>query len=368
MSEHKKYIQQAYKLALKGKGLTSPNPMVGAVVVKAGKVIATGWHKRCGADHAEVDALKKIGDKARGATLHVTLEPCTHHGRTPACTDAIIKAGIKKVVIGVLDPNPVNDGKSVKILQKAGIQVEAGFLKSELAEMNEAFNKYITKKMPFVTAKCAQTLDGKIATSTGDSKWITSDQTRDYARRRRHNFDAIMVGINTVLADNPQLNPVPRKQNFKKIVVDSTLKTSLKAQLFVGTKPSNIIIATTKKASKSKIKQFTKKGVQILIAPSKGKHSHVDLRWLMKDLGKKEISNLLIEGGGRLIGRALKDGLVDKLNIYIAPKIIGDQNAISSIAGLNITKIDRALKLKDIRIEKLGEEFLLEASIVYGHR
>jgi diaminohydroxyphosphoribosylaminopyrimidine deaminase/5-amino-6-(5-phosphoribosylamino)uracil reductase len=227
------------------------------------------------------------------------------------------------------------------------------------------FNKYITKKIPFVTAKCAQTLDGKIATSTGDSKWITSAETRNYARKKRHDFDAIMVGINTVLADNPQLDPSPKKSNFRKIVVDSKLQTSLKSRLFEGTKASNVIIATTKKSSRSKREQFIKKGVQILLAPAKGKNAHVDLKWLMKELAKQEISNLLIEGGGRLIGRALKDGLVDKMMIYIAPKIVGDQGAISSIAGLNITKIGQALELKDMKLQKLGTDLLLEAHVVY---
>ena len=363
MNQHLKYMQRAFELAQKGKGFTSPNPMVGTVIVKQGKIVGEGWHKRCGGDHAEVDAFKKAGDKARGATLYVTLEPCSHFGRTPPCTHAIIKAGIKKVFIGVLDPNPLTHGKSLALLRKAKIEVEVGFLQEELTRMNEVFNKYITQNMPFVVAKCAQTLDGKIATATGESKWITSDETRKYAHDKRSEFDAIMVGINTVLKDNPQLNATRKDKFLTKIVVDSSLQISLKAKLFQGAKPAQVIVATTAKASKKKIQEFSNKGVQVLIAPSKGRRDHVDLKWLVKELAKKEIPYILIEGGGRLIGRALKDRVVDRLMIYVAPKIIGDQTAVSSISGLNIQKIEGVLELKEMSIQPIGTDFLIEGRI-----
>ncbi len=361
------YMQRAYQLAQKGRGFTLPNPMVGAVIVKQGRIIAEGWHKRCGGDHAEIDALKKLGDKAKGATLYVTLEPCSHFGRTGPCTEAIIKAGIKKVVIGTLDPNPINHGQSINLFKKAGVDVETGFLQDELIAMNEVFNKYITKKLPFVVAKCAQTIDGKIATVTGESKWITSEETRRFAHEKRNEFDAIMVGINTVLKDDPQLNATSKIKHLKKIIVDSTLQISLKAKLFVGAKPSDIFVATTSKASKKKIEILSKGGVQVLISPLKGKNGHVDLKWLMKELAKREISYVLIEGGGRLIGRALKDSLVDRMMIYIAPKIVGDQNAISSVAGLGVKSIDKALELKDLKIKQIGQDFLIEGD-VHVHR
>ncbi len=361
-------MQRALELAKKGCGRTSPNPMVGALLVKGGKVIAEGYHHFCGGDHAEVDALKKIGSRARAATLYVTLEPCAHWGRTPPCTEAIIKAGIKKVVVGVLDPNPRTHGKSVHILRKAGIEVQVGFLEQELTQMNEAFNKYIRTKMPFVVAKCAQTLDGKIATATGKSKWITSLKSREHAHRKRHEFDAIMVGINTVLQDDPQLNPTNSLKRLKKIVVDSSLRIPLKARLLHVRHPSDVIVVTTVRASEKKIQRLTKKGVRVWVAPAKGVHSHVDLRWLFKELAKNEMVYVLIEGGGRLIGRALKDGLVDRMMIYVAPKIIGDQNALSAIAGLNIQNITQALKLKNMTVQKIGEDILLEAYVVYRNR
>ncbi len=360
-------MRRALQLAQRAKGRTWPNPMVGVVVVKSGRIIAEGWHKRAGGDHAEVDAFKKIGSKTKGATLYVTLEPCSHWGRTPPCTDAIIKAGIKRVVIGVLDPNPKIHGQSVKILRKAGIKVEVGFLQEELTRMNEIFNKYITKRMPFVVAKCAQTLDGKIATATGESKWITSIPTRNYAHRLRNEFDAIIVGINTVLQDDPRLNPIPKTKYLKKIIVDSSLQVPLKARLFQGTAPSNVIVATTAKAVNKKVKQLSKMGVQIWMAPAKGKHGHIDLKWLFKELAKHEIAHVLIEGGGCLIGRALKDGLVDRMMIYVAPKIIGDQDALSAIAGLNIRNIKKVLKLKNMTATQIGRDILLGGDLVYGN-
>lgn len=361
------YMRIAYKLALKGKGTTSPNPMVGAVIVKNNKIIAQGFHARCGGDHAEVVALKKAGQKARGATLYVTLEPCAHHGRTPPCVNHIIDSGIAKVVIGMKDPNPLMNGKSVAILKKFGIKVEVGCLEDVLTRMNEVFIKYIKEHLPFVTAKTAQTLDGKIATANGDSKWITSESTRVYSRSMRDQFDAIMVGANTVKMDDPGLKPLRKGKGFKKIIVDSTLALSVKARLFHGTDPSNVIIATTAKAVQSKVDMLLKMGAVVLVAPTKGKHGHVDLKWLMKELVRLEISSILIEGGGRLIGRAIKDGLVDRMMIYVAPKIIGDQNGVSSIAGLNITDVNKAVILKDVTVDFLKPDVLIQG-YVYRNR
>lgn len=362
-TQHITYMRIAQAEAEKGRGTTSPNPMVGAVIVKAGRIIAKGWHHQCGGDHAEVDALKKAGDKARGATMYVTLEPCSHFGRTGPCTQAIINAGIKKVIIGAFDPNPKTHKKSVTILQKAGLSVETGVMAEELTAMNKAFNKYITKKLPYVTAKCAQTLDGKIATVLGESKWITGEEARHYAYRLRNQFDAIMVGINTVLLDDPKLNPIPHNKPIKKIVVDSSLRLPLKANLFKDTNPSDVIVATTSKAPKGKVEQFVQKGIKVWVTPAKGEHRHVNLKWLMKELAKEEIAHVLIEGGGRLIGRALKDKLVDHMMIYVAPKIIGDQSATGSIAGLNIMHINQALKLTETTVKKIGDDILIEGNI-----
>jgi diaminohydroxyphosphoribosylaminopyrimidine deaminase/5-amino-6-(5-phosphoribosylamino)uracil reductase len=279
------HMNRAWELALKGWGKTSPNPMVGAVIVKSGKVIAEGYHHYCGGDHAEVDALKKAGIKARGADLYVTLEPCGHSGRTPPCTQAIVKAGIKKVIVGALDPNKLNNGKSLKFLKQQGIKVEQGLLADELTHLNEAFNCWITTGRPFVTAKIAQTIDGKIAASNGESKWITSAFARDYAHRLRFGFDAIMVGINTVLKDNPQLKTLPSKR-IKKIILDTHGKISSRAKLFKGTKTEDVFVFTAKNAP-----------------VYKGK---IDLKWVLKFLGEREITSVLIEGGGAVVGEALQ--------------------------------------------------------------
>lgn len=362
---NERFMQRAYELALKGRGRTSPNPMVGAVVVKNGRVIGEGYHARCGGAHAEIIALDAAGTRAKGATLYVTLEPCAHHGRTPPCVNRIIDSGVSKVLIGMKDPNPLTNGKSIALLRKFGIAVEVGILEPKLKGMNEVFIKYITKRLPFVTAKTAQTLDGKIATAQGKSKWITCEAARVYARSRRDEFDAIMVGANTVVKDDPSLSGVHRDSRLRKIVVDSTLRLSLKAKLFEGVDGSHVIVATTTRASKSKIRAFEKKGVRVLVCRPAGKYHQVDLRWLMKELAKMEVSSVLIEGGATLIGQALKDGLVDRMMIYMAPKILGDHNALGSIKGLTVTDINRTIGLKNVTIDHLNPDILIQG---YVHR
>ena len=351
------FMQMALDLAAKGKGYTSPNPMVGAVIVKGTRVVATGWHQHCGADHAEIVALKKAGARSRGAKLYVTLEPCFHYGRTPPCVDKVIASGIREVVIGMVDPNPLTRGKSIAKLRRAGIKVKMGILRPQAGQLNEVFVKYIRSKMPFVAAKCAQTLDGKIATAAGESQWITSSKTRDYARRVRDEFDAILVGVNTVLRDDPRLNGAKQTKRLKKIILDSSLKTPLKARLFKGVRPADCIIAVTRKASSAKIKQFQNKGTRVIICPVKD--GHVDLKWLLKALAKEEITSILMEGGAHVIGSALNGKLVDKLYIYVAPKIIGDQDALSSVVGVDTVSIGRAIRLKDLTSRNIGQDILL---------
>ncbi|MBI3314437.1 MAG: bifunctional diaminohydroxyphosphoribosylaminopyrimidine deaminase/5-amino-6-(5-phosphoribosylamino)uracil reductase RibD [Candidatus Omnitrophica bacterium] len=354
MNDHLFYMHRAYELAAKGWGRTSPNPMVGAIVVKNGKVMAEGWHARCGADHAEAMALKKAGAKAKGAVLYVTLEPCSHYGRTPPCIDVIIRAGIRKVYVGVLDPNPFMSGKSVKILRKAGISVEVGFLREELTRMNEAFNKWVRTRMPFVVAKTAQTLDGKIATLSGESKWITSKASRDLARRMRFGFDAIAVGVNTVIKDDPVLNSVPAKR-LKKIIFDSDLKTPVHARLFKGTRRDDVLILTTSKASARRIRSLGRKA-EVMVTPAK--ESRVDLRRALKILAQREITAILVEGGAALVGVALKEGLVDKMMVYVAPRIMGE--GLDAVRGLRVRRLDDTVELKDISVGKIGEDILIE--------
>ncbi|MBF0593523.1 MAG: bifunctional diaminohydroxyphosphoribosylaminopyrimidine deaminase/5-amino-6-(5-phosphoribosylamino)uracil reductase RibD [Candidatus Omnitrophica bacterium] len=353
------YMRRALQLAGKGRGLVSPNPMVGCVIVKAGNVIAEGWHKACGQDHAEVDALKQAGAKASGATVYITLEPCAHWGRTPPCVDALIEAGVRRVVIAMTDPNPLTNGKSVEKLNEAGIKTTVGVCQDDARAMNAAFIKHMTLKMPFVVAKTAQTLDGKIGGRTGDSRWITSVEARAFARNRRNEFDAILVGKNTVLADDPGLD-APGK-DIKKIVLDSRLVISERAKLFGGTESGQVILATTVKAPQAKIRRLLKRGVSVIVCPEKD--GRIDLKALFKELAKKEISSILIEGGAAVIGSALKAGLVDELNVYIAPKILGDEKARSSVVGLDILKVTQAKVFRVSAVERLGMDLFLTLKV-----
>ena len=355
-------MAQALKLAEKGLGFVSPNPMVGAVIVKNGIVVAEGWHRCFGGDHAEIEALKKAGAKAKGATLYVTLEPCHHYGKTPPCVNAIIASGIKRVVVAMKDPNPLTNGKSLAKMKKAGLQVSVGILRDDAQKLNESFITYIRAKKPFVVLKMAQTLDGKIASSTGNSKWITDEKTRIFSKDQRKTFDAILVGINTILKDDSQLN-APGKKNFKKIILDTTLKIALKARLLAGTSAANCIIATTKKHNKNKMKQLKDKGAEVIVCPLKDKG--VDLKWLMRELARRSIGRVLIEGGSHVAGSALKAKVVDKIQIYLAPKILGDQNALSAISGLNVLLVDQAVQLKDVQITQFNSDILIEG---YVHR
>jgi diaminohydroxyphosphoribosylaminopyrimidine deaminase/5-amino-6-(5-phosphoribosylamino)uracil reductase len=342
------YMNRAWELALKGWGKTSPNPTVGAVLVKSGKIIAEGWHHRCGADHAEVVALKKAGPKARGADLYVTLEPCGHSGRTPPCTQAILKAGIKKVVVGALDPNKLNNGKSLTFLKREGIEVQQGLLSEELTRMNEAFNHWITTGRPFVTAKIAQTLDGRIAVSGGQSKWITSAFARSYARRLRYGFDAMMTGINTVLKDNPRLTTLPDKR-IKKIILDTHGRLPARARLFEDTLPEDVFVFTGSVTGK-KIR------AQVIKAPLYG--GQIDLKWVLKFLGERQITSLLIEGGSTMVGEALQRNLVDKMMIYVAPRIMGE--GLACVRGLKTPDLKGMVRLKGMTFDKLDEDILIQ--------
>lgn len=351
------YMQRALVLAAKGRGCTSPNPMVGCVIVRGGNIIAEGWHKRCGADHAEIMALKKAGTKARGARLFVTLEPCAHYGRTPPCVDQVIQSGVKEVIIAMRDPNPLTNGKSVDLLRNNGVKVKVGTGRKEAERLNEAYLKYMTRKMPFVVTKTAQTLDGKIATAAGHSRWITSARTRQWTHRQRDDFDAILVGIKTVLKDDPFLNGTRGSKRLKKIILDSSLSISPNASLFKDTVPGQVILAASQNADPQKAEVFRQKGVNVLHCPRRDGHLH--LKWLFKELAKLEIACILVEGGAHVIGRVFKEGLVDKAQFFVAPKIIGDQKALSSVVGLAVQNVNRAVIFKELTCEKIGDDFLI---------
>lgn len=353
-------MKLAMRLALKTKGLTSPNPMVGALVVKNGRIISKGYHERAGFPHAEISALDKAGSESKGATLYVTLEPCTHFGRTPPCVDRIIKSQVKEVVIGMIDPNPLNNGRGVEALKQHGIKVSVGYLENELKEINAVFIKYITKRMPFVTVKVAESLDGKIATRTCDSKWITSDKARVYAHRIRQHYDAVMVGVNTILRDNPKLDAWFSKRQPVKIVVDSQLSTPDDKNIF---SKGSVIIATlpAKPGQETENREILARKAKILDV--KERQGQINLKDMMKKLAALEISSILVEGGGTLIGTLFDEGLVDRVLFFVSPKIIGGKDAINSVMGRGIARIDKAIKLKNVKLRRIGEDFLIEAAL-----
>lgn len=364
-TDNAKFMQMALGLAKKGEGKTSPNPMVGAIIVKDGKVVGRGYHKRVGGAHAEIIALKEAGNFSKGATLYVNLEPCCHFGRTPPCTDAIIKAGIKRVVVSMSDPNPINNGKSFKILRRHNIKVNVGLLNSESKHLNEIFIKYITTNFPFVTVKIAQSLDGKIATKFGESKWITGKDARRFVHRLRKEVDAVLVGVNTIIKDNPLLTARNPFKNPFKVILDSSLKTPLDSRIFSKDSPSPNIIVTTKGVSLKKISRY-EKIAKVLIA--KTKNGKIGLRDLLRRLTRLEISHVLVEGGGSLVASFLEDGLVDKVLIFISPKIIGGQTSPTSVEGRGINRLSQAIKLKNFSVRKFGKDLLVEGYPEYGQR
>jgi len=351
----------ATDLALKAKGKTSSNPLVGALVVRNGRVIGRGYHQKAGLAHAEVIALDDAGKKAKGASLYVTLEPCAHFGKTPPCVNRIIKSGIKKVIVGMVDPNPINKGKGINALRQHRIKVELGFLEDKLRKMNESFIKYISKRMPFVTVKVAQSLDGKIATKSGDSKWITSDRSRAYAHRIRQQYDAIMVGVNTILRDNPRLDAWFSIKHPIKIVVDSQLSIPQNANIFSGR--SQIIIATLSEPPGQETENKEILAAKAKILEVKEKEGQVGLKNMMKKLAQMGIINILVEGGGTLIGSLFDEGLVDKTLFFMNPRIIGGKEAISSVMGRGISRIEKAIKLKEIKLKRIAEDFLVEGYV-----
>ncbi|MFH1406914.1 MAG: bifunctional diaminohydroxyphosphoribosylaminopyrimidine deaminase/5-amino-6-(5-phosphoribosylamino)uracil reductase RibD [Candidatus Omnitrophota bacterium] len=367
-----KYMHLALRLAQRGRDKVSPNPMVGAVVVKKGKIIGRGYHKFFGGPHAEIYALRqaglldsKAGKNARGATLYVTFEPCNHYGKTPPCTGAIVKAGIKKVVIAMKDPNPLNNGAGIRELRRKKIRVVSGVCEKQAKRLNSAFIKYITEKMPYVIVKIAQSLDGKIATKKGESKWITRDYARRHVQKLRAEADAIMIGVNTILKDDPLLTARNQKTKINrqkpvKVILDSKLRTPLNAKIFSKESPAKVIIAANS-APKEKIAAFKNKGVEIIEA--KGANGNVNIKTVMRELARRGIANVLIEGGGETIASAFKARLVDKILFFIAPKIIGGRCAKTSVEGEGIEKLVDTTEISEIKIKKLDKDILLEGYV-----
>lgn len=356
------YMRQALHLAQGGVGYVSPNPLVGCVIVRDGEIVGRGYHQRYGGPHAEVFALQEAGPRARGAVLYVNLEPCSHTGKTPPCAAAIIQAGLSRVVTALRDPNPLVSGRGLAQLEAAGIGVTSGVCEAEARKLNETFLKYITTGCPFVTLKSAMTLDGKIATRTGASRWITGEAARQYGHELRHAVDAMLVGVGTVLQDDPQLTTrLPDRQGMNplRVIVDSSLRTPLTAQVCEVAPERRTLVATTTRAAATLCEQLRARGVQVVCLPT-AEDQRVDLGALLRHLGAQGIASLLVEGGATLSAALLRQRLVDKALFFIAPKIIGG-DGLSAIGACGIDTMEQVILLQDVTGQQVGSDFLLEA-------
>jgi len=371
-------MRQALRLARRGFGATAPNPMVGALLVKDGRILGRGWHRRAGGPHAEIEALRdaqRRGCKPQRATLYVTLEPCCTHGRTPPCTEAILTARIRRVVVGATDPNPNHAGRAFEILRRAGLEVVHGVLAEDCGRLNEAFNHWIVHRKPFVTVKAAMTLDGKIATATGESKWITGEAARDCGMRLRQDSDAILVGIHTILADNPSLtirpsrastSPAPRPP-LRRIILDSRARTPLTARVVTDEAAALTTVVASEAAPKARLAALAKR-VTVLIAPPAGRRSTrspsgIDLPWLLRKLGDEGVTRLLVEGGGEVNASFLQQRLAHRVAFFYAPKVLGGRDARKAVAGSGAQNLAGDLRLRAVRWRRVGPDLLLEAEV-----
>ncbi|WP_409302738.1 bifunctional diaminohydroxyphosphoribosylaminopyrimidine deaminase/5-amino-6-(5-phosphoribosylamino)uracil reductase RibD [Peribacillus sp. SCS-155] len=354
MTSHEFYMDLALQNARAMKGQTDPNPLVGSVIVNDNRIVGVGAHLKAGEPHAEIHALRMAGEKATGGTIYVTLEPCSHHGRTGPCAEAIVKAGLSRVVIATLDPNPIVAGNGVKILEEAGIDVIIGVREEESRKMNEVFNKFIVRQLPFVTLKSASTLDGKIASSSLDSKWITSEEARYDVHKLRNENMAILVGVNTVIEDDPELTTrIPNGRNPIRVVMDSTLKIPLNAKL-VTDELAETWVFTSEAYHRERKKSLEERGVKVFVTNHPDRVNPLEV---LEILGKQLISSLLIEGGGGINASFLENKLIDKVVIYYAPKLIGGKTAPTFIEGTGIDKMRDAVELTDVSVTQLGKDF-----------
>ena len=356
----------ALSLARKGMGTTSPNPMVGAVIVRGNRVIGKGYHRKAGMPHAEIVALNDAKEEARGATLYINLEPCAHVGRTPPCVNSIIAAGVRRVVVAMLDPNPLVNGKGVNELKKAGIEVKVGLLEEEAKRLNEAFVVYMEKKRPFFTMKGAVSLDGKIATKTCDSKWISNEESRRYVNKLRSSVDGIMVGINTVILDNPLLIPkIARPKKFPvRIILDSKLRIPLSCDVVKTSEKYKTWVFTAEDSRPDKETKLRSMGLDVVRVP-KDESGRVSPKHVCEALFKREIMHVLVEGGGEINSGLLKEGLLDKIVLFYAPIIIGGKGAYNLIGGKGIDFLKDAYKIDIAAVKRFKEDIYLEG---YVHR
>lgn len=352
-------MEEALAMARKGLGMTSPNPAVGAVIVRGGKIVARGYHAYAGADHAEVMALRALGFDAQGCDLYTTLEPCDHQGRTGPCTEAILRSGIRRVIVGAADPNPLVRGRGLRRLRRAGVAVTEGVLEPECRRLNEAFNFAIVQGRPFVVLKAALSWDGRIATSSGESRWISSKASRSEAHRLRSELDAVLVGVGTILADDPRLTArIPGGRDPVRIILDSSLRTPLSSEVVRTARTTRTIIATTSGPPARRKKALESLGVEVLEV-AEDRASRVDLCALLEALHQRELNSILVEGGARVHGAFVDARLVNKVVLFLAPLVIGGERAPSVVGGRGARSLREALALERVDARPLGRDFVL---------
>ncbi|MBC7363768.1 MAG: bifunctional diaminohydroxyphosphoribosylaminopyrimidine deaminase/5-amino-6-(5-phosphoribosylamino)uracil reductase RibD [Candidatus Aminicenantes bacterium] len=360
-SEDLSYMEMAFSLARKARGRTSPNPCVGAVIVKDGRIVGWGYHQEAGQPHAEIIALERAGKKAQGATLYLTLEPCVHWGRTPPCADRLVRAGFKRAVIASTDPNPVVHSKGVSRLKEAGVEVTCGLLAEKNSELNEAYNKYIVKRTPFVTLKFAVSLDGKMATFSGDSHWISSPESRQLVHHLRFENDAVLVGIGTVLKDNPLLTvrlESVQKKKWLRVILDTRLRIPPESRLLQQPENGRVMIFCGPEAPEEKIKALQDKGAEVILTETE--NGKIKLKEVLKTLGQREVTALLVEGGSKVLTSFLEERLADKVIAFISPRLIGGETAATPFEGQGVEKLAEALELKNIKHLRLKHDIIIE--------
>jgi diaminohydroxyphosphoribosylaminopyrimidine deaminase/5-amino-6-(5-phosphoribosylamino)uracil reductase len=349
-----KFMGRCLELARRGLGEVEPNPMVGALLVRDGRVIAEGWHRRFGGPHAEIDALDRAGSRSKGATLYVSLEPCPHFGKTPPCTDRIVDAGVREIVAAVRDPNPIVNGKGLQVLRRHGVKVRTGALEADAVRLNRGFFKAHRVGLPYVAAKWAMTLDGKIATRTGDSRWVSGDRARGWVRSLRDDYQAILVGANTAVRDDPGLRG--GRRDPIRIVLDSNARLPLESQLVRTARERRTVIAVTDSAPSARLRQLERAGVQVIRLETP------DLRVVFEELARSGIHSILVEGGGEVHASLFESGLADEVLVVVAPKIAGGRDAVTPVEGEGLSKMAEALRLKNITVERLGQDVLIRGT------